>query len=166
MHVYIIAAQTADGFIGLDEDHLSTKWTSKEDKHHFSELTTKSGVVIMGGNTYRTINRALPGRRTIVYTRQKLTPAGGVEATQELPDKLLARLEREGCTSVAICGGQSIYDMFLEAKLVDELYITVEPILFGDGIPLIKSRMTVELRLKEQRKLNDDTLLLHYEVVK
>jgi len=165
MQVYIIAAQTADGFIGLDDEHLSTKWTSKEDKQHFSELTTKSGVVIMGGNTYRTINRALPGRRTIVYTRQKIEQQG-VESTQEAPDKLLARLEREGCTSVAICGGQSIYDMFLEAKLVDELYITVEPILFGDGMPLIKSRMTIELRLKEQRKLNDDTLLLHYEVVK
>lgn len=165
MNVYIIAALTADGFIGLDEDHLATTWTSKEDKKHFTDLTKESGVVVMGGNTYRTINRALPGRKTIVYSRHTIEDEG-VETTQEPPDKLLARLEREGFPSVAIIGGQSIYDLFLEAGLVDDLYLTIEPLLFGTGIPLVKSRMTIKLELMDQSKLNDDTLLMHYKVVK
>jgi dihydrofolate reductase len=166
MRVYIIAALTADGFIGMSENHLATTWTSKEDKKHMTEMTKESGVVIMGGNTYRTINRALPGRRSIVYTHQKIEGVDGVEATQDAPDKLIARLEREGYESVAIFGGQSVYDLFLQAGLVDDLYITVEPLLFGEGVPLVKSRMTVELQLKAQQKLNESTLLLHYEVVK
>ncbi len=165
MNVYVIAALSADGFIARDEEHLSTTWTSKEDKEHFAEMTKASKVVVMGGNTYRTIGRALPGRRTIVYTHQPIDQSG-VETTQESPDKLLAQLEREGYESVAICGGQAIYDMFMNAGVVDDLYLTIEPVLFGTGIPLIKSKLTANLHLKEQMKLNKDTLLMHYEVVK
>ena len=165
MRVFLIAAISADGFIARDENQLSTTWTSKEDHKFFSDMTKEAGVIVMGGTTYRTVNRPLPGRRNIIYSHQKIEQEG-VETTQEAPDKLLARLEREGCKAVAICGGQSIYDMFLEAGLVQELYLTIEPQLFGAGIPLVKSPMTQQLELIEQSKLNEDTLLMHYKVVK
>jgi dihydrofolate reductase len=163
MRVFIIAAVTADGFIGRDSRHLAD-WTSPEDKKLFVELTKEAGVMVMGSNTFATIGRALPDRRNLVYSRQQIDQPG-IEVVTEPPEELLRRLEREGHDSVAICGGQTIYDMFLQAGLVNELYLTIEPILFGTGVPLMHSAISAQLQLKEVKKLNDNTVMVHYEVV-
>lgn len=160
MKVFIIAAVSVDGFIARHTDELAN-WTSKEDKKLFVTLTKRAGVMVMGGTTYRTIGQPLPGRRNIVYSRQAINTEG-VEVTQETPEALIARLKAEGYNEVAICGGRSIYSMFLDAGLVDELYLTVEPVLFGTGIPL--SDTAANLHLLDSEQLNENTLLLHYEV--
>lgn len=163
MKVFVIAAVSADGYIGSDSSHTSLEWTSKEDTKLFVRLTKEAGVVVVGGNTYRTIGKALPGRRTIVYSHAKIEQAG-VETTSASPQELVARLEREGHTQLAVCGGQAIYDMFLRAGVVDELYLTVEPLLFGTGLPLTTVRANLELL--DTEKLNDNTILLHYKIRK
>src|SRR5687768_2264949 len=134
MRTFIIAALTADGFIGRDSGHLAD-WTGKEDKKIFGELTKEAGVIVMGSRTHATIGRALPERRNIVYTSQpeKIT-AKGVETTNEAPAELVRRLADEGSKALAVCGGATVYDMFMRAGVVDELYLTYVPVLFGKGV--------------------------------
>lgn len=164
MKVIVIAAITADGFIARDANQLAD-WTSKEDKQNFVKLTKQTGVMVMGRNTYDTIGKALPGRKTVVYTSRPLDNPE-VETTAEKPAELLQRLQKEGFKEVAICGGQQIYDMFLSAGLVDEIYLTIEPRIFGKGVTLMNFMNDLDLKLIEASQLNDDTLLLHYEVKK
>jgi len=162
MKVFIIAAVTADGFIGRDSGH-SADWTGKEDKKVFVRLTKEAGVMVMGSNTFKTIGRALPGRRTIVYTRDpaEITVAD-IETTNEPPDTLITRLRKEGSAGVAICGGASIYDLFIRAGLVDELYLTVSPLLFGQGMPLFMHALDVKLQLLDTQPLPGGSVLVHY----
>lgn len=162
MKIILIAALSADGFIGKTANHLAD-WTSKEDKKLFVELTKKAGVVVMGRNTYETIGRALPGRLNVVYTSKPLDNPE-VRTTQEPPSELINRLAKEGYREIAVCGGQAVYEMFLVDNLVDELYITIEPVLFGSGISISKNFIDNQLELIESKKLNDDTLNLHYKV--
>lgn len=162
MKVFIIAALSADGYIARSTTETAN-WTSSEDKKLFVKLTKEAGVIIMGATTLSTIGRALPGRRTIVYTShpEDLT-IPEVEPTAEDPKLLLKRLEDEGVTSVAICGGRSIYTLFMKAGLVDELYLTVEPVLFGIGIPLFSEPINVRISMVDTSKLNENVILLHY----
>ena len=163
MKVFIIAAMSLDGFIGLNSDHLAD-WTSKEDKQLFVELTKEAGVMVMGSNTFQTIGRGLPGRKTIVYSRSMSLDGveGDVEVSALQPKELVQQLEQDGYQSVAICGGAQIYTMFLQAGIVTDLYISIEPLLFGSGISLAAGVERLDLRLVEHRLLNDQTLLLHY----
>ena len=163
MKVFIIATQTADGFIARHNNEL-VDWSSKEDKKLFVQLTKQAGVMVMGRSTYDTIGRPLPDRRNIVYTRQPLE-VEGIETTTEPPADLVKRLRLEGVQELAVCGGASIYSMFIQAGLVDELYLPVEPKLFGRGISLCnETPLDVDLTLLEHRALNDNTVLLHYSV--
>lgn len=166
MRTFIIAALSADGFIGQTNTQTSLEWTSAEDKKLFVKLTKEAGTVVMGSRTFATIGRALPGRRTIVLTSNpdNIT-AEGVEVTAEEPQQLLERLEQEGVETLAICGGASVYAQFMEAGLVDELYLTIEPIVFGIGVPLFASEIESDLHLLDLEKLNDETVLLHYNVM-
>lgn len=166
MKVFIIAALTADGFIGRDGGH-SADWTGGEDKKVFVRLTKEAGVMIMGSRTFATIGRALPGRRNIVYTsRPDEITAENVETTNEAPAELLARLKQEGANAVAICGGATIYDLFMREGLVDELYLTYVPLIFGQGITLFTGELSSKLELQEETKLPDGAILMHYIVKK
>ena len=162
---FIIAAQSLDGHISPLSHTNSMSWTSGADKEFFKKRTKEAGVVIMGRTTFETIGKALPDRKTIVYTLTPLT-AEGVETTALSPQELLTQLEQEGYTEVAICGGASIYSLFLNSGLVSKLYITLEPIMFGEGIPLFKDIPETKLSLVSSTPLDQNALLLEYQIIK
>lgn len=163
MKVFIIAALTADGFIGADKVHSSLEWSTKADKHFFVTKTKEAGAAIFGRTTFETFNRALPGRRTIVLTTQPDSIAvKGVEPTCESLPGLIDRLIKEGVEQLAVCGGATVYSQFIDADLVDELYLTVHPTIFGSGVPLFNRPLRRELRLLESKDIGDQTVLLHY----
>jgi dihydrofolate reductase len=166
MRTVIVAAITADGFIGRSSDHLAD-WTGKADKKLFVDVTKSLGTMVMGSRTFATINRALPGRKTIVYTTHPGSiTVDGVETTQEAPETLVARLEKEGAEGLAVVGGATIYGQFMAAGVVDELYLSVAPLAFGTGIPLFNTELEAKFQLLECTNLDADTILLHYKVVK
>lgn len=171
MTTFIIAAISADGFIAKDLAQSSITWRSKGDRRFFIDRTKEAGLAIMGLNTARTSKRPLPGRRNIIYAdnREQLPHWKEYEeweVTQEAPRDLLSRLEGEGHREAAICGGSTIYTLFLKAGLVDKLYLSVEPWLFGQGIPLLKESIDQQLELLSSQKLGDQTILLEYNVLK
>lgn len=166
MKTVLIAAVTADGFIGRTAEHLAD-WTGRADKKLFIEVTKQAGVMVMGSRTFATIGRALPGRRTIVYTaRPERITAEGVETTAETPAALITRLTNEGAAGLAICGGASMYSQFMAAGVVDELYLTVAPLVFGSGVQLFNQTLDCKLKLLDFKKLDANTVLLHYGVVR
>nr|AIA15290.1 RibD C-terminal domain protein [uncultured bacterium] len=170
MHVFLIAAMTADGFIGQDSHQSSMKWTSAEDKKWFGARTKQARVVVMGNSTFATVGRALPERLTVIYTKDPTekpeTDTTQIRYTNVEPVELLKQLEQEGYSEIAICGGSSIYYLFANAGLIDTLYLTVEPKAFGKGVPLFSGPLDLNLQLKKMENLSPQTLLLEYSVVK
>ncbi len=166
MKCFIISCLTTDGYIGKHSTHAAM-WTSKEDKKRFIELTKKAGVVVMGQNTWLTLGgKPLKDRLNIVYSPTPLEPVTGMEITMKNPADLLAELGSRGFKEVAICGGSMIYTMFMKSGLVDTLYLTIEPIIFGDGIKLFKENIENKLILEECTKTDSGTLLLTYRVIR
>lgn len=169
MQVILLAAISADGKIAQQQDQVSLDWTSKEDTQFFVEKTKEIGLVIMGRKTFETIGKPLKDRRVIVMTREvdatKQVP-GVLEFTDESPKALLDRLEQEGHDRVVVAGGSSIYSQFLREGLVTELYLTVEPVLFGSGILFTHEMNRMDLNLIETRMLGSQSVLLHYRIKK
>ncbi len=164
MNCFIISALTADGYIGKHSTHAAM-WTSKEDKKRFVEITKRAGVIVMGQNTWKTLGKPLKDRLNIVYSPIPLEDAvDGVEVTTKSPADLLKELEERGFKEVAICGGSQIYSMFMKAGLVNKLYLTIEPILFGDGMRLFKEDMDFKLKLENSVTTENGALLLEYSV--
>ena len=160
---FLIAAVSADGFIAQDAQQSSFKWTSPEDKKRFIELTKRAGVVVMGSTTYATLPHPLKDRVNIVYSHSKTFE--GAESTQKSPEELLKELESRGFKEAALCGGSHIYSMFMDAGLVDRIYLTIEPVLFGKGITLFNGPLTCRLKLENSSTTPTGTVLLEYSVI-
>ena len=162
MKVFIIAAISTDGFIAKDSQHAAL-WTSKADKKRFIELTKRAGVVIMGSATYKTLGRPLKERVNIVYSKSQNFEEA--EMTQDHPKDLIRKLEERGFKEVAICGGSHIYTMFMKAGIVDTVYLTIEPVIFGKGISLFNEDLLYHLELKSAKQSDSSSaLLLEYKV--
>ena len=146
-------------------------WRSKGDRQFFIAKTKEARVVVMGLNTAKTSKRPMPERLNITYAKSKedlphWAEFDGWEITQKDPASLIQELSERGYEQVAICGGSTIYTMFMQAGVVDTLYLTVEPVLFGQGMNLFNKEIDKKLSLTKAEKLEDNTLLLEYSVVK
>jgi dihydrofolate reductase len=99
MTIILIAAVGRNGVIGRDND---LPWRIREDLQHFKQLTL-GHTLVMGRKTYDSIGRPLPGRRTVVVTRQPDWSADGVEVVHTVEDAL----KYDGTLYVA--GGGELY---------------------------------------------------------
>ena len=159
---------SADGVIAKNAQHNPLNWNSKEDKQLYRETSRKAGVIIMGQNTFDTIGSPLPGRLNIVLTREPRTDIPNtLEHKQGEPQDILNDLEKRGYEMVLICGGTFVNSLFLKNNLIDEIQLTIEPKIFGEGLRLFdKTDVDLDLELLETKKLNDNTLNILYKVKK
>ena len=99
-----IAAVCANGVVGAGGDQ---PWRNREDFARFRRLTMGQ-VLIMGRRTYDAIGRPLPGRHTIVITRNPDWPVPqGVHVAGDLDDALqIADTEWPDATRFVAGGGE------------------------------------------------------------
>jgi len=93
-------------------------WHITEDLRRFKQLTMGHRIV-MGRKTYESIGRPLPGRRSIVITRQADFSASGVETAQHLEEALRMA---EDDDEIFVIGGAQIYQLAL--PIAKRLYVT------------------------------------------
>jgi dihydrofolate reductase len=101
MTISLLAAVGANLVIGRDG---AMPWHLPQDLAHF-KATTMGHTMVMGRKTYDAIGRALPGRRTIVITRQQRWHAPGVEVAHSLSEAFALA----GPTEVFVIGGSEVY---------------------------------------------------------
>ncbi len=165
MKTILIMAITIDGKIGRDPSHF-VDWTGKEDKKFFVKITKNAGVIIMGSTTFDTIGKPLPGRKNIVLTRNKsrISSDKDLEFTDNTPLYILNGLEAQGFETVAMIGGSQINSLFLKEKLIDEIYVTIVPKIFGNGLSMFNEEADIDLEFMGSREVDKGHILIRYKV--
>ena len=118
MIVSLIAALDRRRGIGKDNQ---LPWRLPADLKRFRELTTGHHI-ITGRKTYESIGKPLPGRTTIIITRNHDYSAAGCFVTHSLADALALARSR-GEQEAFVIGGAEIYAQAL--PLADRLYLTL-----------------------------------------
>ncbi len=169
MKVILLMAITLDGKIAKHTTQLAD-WTSKADKKIFVEETKKAGVIIMGKTTYDTIGKPLPGRLNIVMELNADSSKNiynSLEFTETPPRELIQQLTDRGFNNIILGGGSTINGLFLKENLVDEIWLTIEPKIFGEGLSLFKNvDVNLDLNLIEVKHLTNDVIHVRYKVKK
>ncbi|GAB47369.1 dihydrofolate reductase [Mobilicoccus pelagius] len=101
----LVALVAANGVIGDGEDQ---PFRFREDFARFKALTT-GHPLLMGRRTHEAIGRALPGRRTIVLTRDRQWRDDAVDVAHDLDEALALAEDLPGGEEVMVLGGGEIY---------------------------------------------------------
>lgn len=173
MQVIAIAAMSVDGLITRHEQE-GAGFASDADQQFFREALQKFDCCVFGARTFAASQAAIlrsltPARLRLVLTHSPERYAAHhypemLEFTDAAPEELLENLRQRGKTRCAVLGGGEIYTLFLANALVDELWLTLEPRLFGQGTRLTAGLLDCALTLQECRRLAEHTLLLTYRV--
>lgn len=176
MKVTMIMVASVDGKTTWGNDPNVYIWSSPEDQEYFFSLIKKNNLIVMGRETYeasKPVIKLEKEKLRIVLTRNpskyfKQTIKGQLEFSNESPEKLLKRLSMLNHKKLLLVGGGIINGLFLKQNLVDELYLTIEPRIFGNGKNIIEGQLLDKcLQLINIKKLNKaGTLLLKYKINK
>jgi len=101
--IVLVAAVAENGVIGNGPD---IPWRIPGEQAEFKRLTL-GHTLVMGRTTYESIGRPLPGRTTIVLTRDPAWQADGVLVAHDLDDALAQAENLPG--DVMVAGGAQVY---------------------------------------------------------
>lgn len=166
MKLTLMMAVTVDGKIARHGSHFPD-WTGKADKRMFKQFTEQAGVIIMGSKTFATLENPLPNRLNVVMTRQPTDYSTNANLlfTDAPPQVLLAEIAARGYQTAVLAGGAHINSLFLRHRLIDEMILTVAPLVFGQGVSLFAEETAVRLELISSSPLEENFLMLHYRCV-
>jgi dihydrofolate reductase len=140
----LVVARARNGVIGRDGE---LPWRLSDDLRMFKEITANSPL-LMGRKTWESIGRPLPGRVSLVLSRDPAYRAEGAETFRDF-DKMRARAREVaammGADRICVIGGESLYRLAL--PLADRLYITeVDAVVEGDAVfPRFSEKEWVEV---------------------
>jgi dihydrofolate reductase len=170
--IIVNAGTSADGFIARPDG--SIEWLTSRPKlpgfYGMGEFTKSIDARILGRKTFDKsleLGAKFDGKQKtyVISSRPPSTAVTGVEFITEPIDAFAKRVRKEPGKDIWMMGGGGAIGSFLDAGAIDELIITVAPVMIGEGIPLIAHRHRhIELKLLGSTQFDDGVVQLHYEV--
>jgi len=144
----VFIATSLDGFIAREDGsidwlNLASAAASPGEDYGYAAFFATVDALVMGRKTFEQVLTFEPwpyGETPLVVMSRTLSapPPGAppaVSVTAEAPTELVARLSDAGCRRIYVDGGATIRS-FVAAGLIDDMTITVIPVLLGAGRPL------------------------------
>lgn len=149
-----------------------TSW-SDEEWNSYCQMVASKGNVVVGAKTYPLYfdeDFAKMGDPLIVVLSKsgsiKEPRNGRKDVVVTSVDEALAVLKEKGFTDILVTGGGQVDTAFVEKNLIDEIYLDIEPFLFGKGIPLFYPfDLDLELELVDSKMINENTIQVHYKLI-
>jgi dihydrofolate reductase len=141
----LTAVVSTDGYIARRAGEHPGSWASAEEQARFLAEVPGYDWAFMGRTTHQTAFRT--DRRRVVFSRT----ARGLDWRHEShlwvdpdrvswPDILAALAPVRPPRRCIVLGGAFVHDWFLARDLVDRIELTIEPLRFGKGLPLLSGQ--------------------------
>jgi dihydrofolate reductase len=171
---------TLNGFFEGKGKDSSWHVHGKEENDFAVEMLDKGGTLLFGRVTYEMmagywtsdfalqndpkVAEGMNRAEKIVFSRT--LPKADWKNTRLIRDNMLDELRKlkESGKEMAVLGSGSIVTQLAENNLVDEFQIMVDPVVLGEGTPIMKGLThQMNLRLKNHRIFNSGVVLLIYK---
>lgn len=168
MKVILYMAITPNGLIAkLNDD---TSWISKKEWDSYSKETRDAGNLIVGHRTYNTLTKQpefseFKDVKMVVVATQPVNLVTDKHSIAPSPKDALDLFT--DTDTIIVAGGGGLNASFLEENLIDEIYLDIEPIIFGKGIQIFHDKdFEYKLKFIDFKNITDNEIQLHYKVLK
>lgn len=166
--IKLFIASSLDGFIAREDGSID--WLPQSGNSGYEEFFKTIDTVIIGRKTYEQIlafgKYPYEGKKSYVLTKNTtIKKEGNVEFVFEA-EKLVKELISSSGKDIWLVGGAELVSVFLNQDLIDEIILSIIPVVLGKGIPLFKNiRRETKLQLLKTREY-DELVELNYKVKK
>ncbi|HEY0976971.1 MAG TPA: dihydrofolate reductase family protein [Flavobacteriales bacterium] len=159
-------AVTLDGYIEGPKGEID--WCLTDQDYGIGAFLDRCDALLMGRKSYEAMlkydPRGMPGKHKYVFSRTLSGPKPETEFLQGDLSVQVQRLKRTEGKAIWLYGGADVIAQCLEAGLVDELCLSIHPLLLGDGIPLYSKLPRTPLRLLDSTTYDTGLVQLTYAV--
>ncbi len=165
--LYSVAC-SLDGYIAR-LDH-SVDWLPEGGDYGLEASFATIDTALIGRKTHDFMVKhgqfSMPGLENYVFSRNPAPPSyPGVHWVSTDAEALVRKLKEQSGKDIWLIGGSDLAQTLFHARLIDEVSLTIIPVLLGDGIPLFpKIKFDIPLNLIEQKAYPDGVLTLRYSV--
>jgi dihydrofolate reductase len=172
--VILYIATSLDGYIAKPNDDLSflSKVEKEGEDYGYADFVDSIDTVIMGRKTYDWVmTQALQfphsGITTYIITRTAKSSIGKTNFYTGDIKELISRIKSEKGKNIFCDGGAQIVNELLKENLIDEIILSIIPVLVGDGTKLFNDGRPEEiLELVSTKQFEKGLVQLHYKCIK
>jgi dihydrofolate reductase len=172
--VILYIAASLDGYIAKPNDDLSflEMVYQKSEDYGYSNFIQSVDTVIVGRKTYDWVMSQVKefphaDKESYIITRTARPGKGNVHFYSGNLKELVTKLKNKPGKNIFIDGGAEIVNALLNYNLIDELIISIIPVLLGDGLHLFKNgRIEQKLKLIASKSFKKGLVQLHYTIAK
>lgn len=165
----LFIATSLDGYIAGPDDDVS--WLFTDADYGFDEFYSSIDTLIMGRGTYDVVRKLgrwpYNGKRTLVVTRSEkldITTPDTAYFNGSLQD-LEKLLKEQGVKNSWLVGGGELVAGYLNAHLVEQVVVSVHPVLLGHGVPLFPTEIPrTRLELINAEAYDSGLVQLKYKI--
>lgn len=170
MKITLYMAVSADGLITKGEN--DSDWVSPNDWDQFYKYIQSNDAIIMGRKTMdqfgedefpieEVVNIVLSRNEDLHINSDNLIILEGS------PKDVVKLADKKGLKNLLLIGGEDVNNQFIKNKLIDEIVLSVHPLLIGNGLSLCGiENLKVKLKLKTSKVVNDELVQIEYKVLK
>lgn len=163
-------AVSLDGFVAGANDDISWLFRYNDVDYGFDKFFSGIGAIIQGRRTYEVEVKngwetptPLPTFVLSHHPQECKPQRSNLVFTDEDISDVLKKAKRLTSKDVWIEGGANVAQQFLERDLIDEIVLSIVPVILGDGIRLFgKTHKSIEFALREVRQFDKGLVQLTY----
>jgi dihydrofolate reductase len=175
--IYDVAA-SLDNFISHSDGSIDGFLTEGEFVGDFLERIKSYGVALMGRRTYQwgyayglqegepAYTQVNPELMNYIFSKTLTFEPGQLIEVINHDELDFVRMLKSGeGNPIWLCGGGELAATLLDAQLIDELVIKLNPVILGEGVRLFgPSKAKVALQLLDSKSYDNGLLLLRYQI--
>jgi len=162
-------AVSVNGYITYGEDN--SDWVSETDWQVFDKLKNETGIMVMGSKTFEQFQDDFPlgGALNVVMTHKPdllSKQVDGVLFTDKAPKEVVEMVKEKGYGQLMLIGGRDLNTSFQKDRLINEIWLDIHPVLFGDGKAIFdKINLFQNLSMIGLTKLDNSQVLVKYKLL-
>jgi dihydrofolate reductase len=170
--VKLFIASSLDCYIAREDGGID--WLFTDDDYGYTKFYDSIDTIIVGRKSYDQSltfdDYPYKGKKVYVFTRKKIRKNNNEQDVEYINTNIqdfVTSLTQSIGKDIWLIGGGEIVSVLLNAGLVDEIILSIHPIILGTGIPLLRD-IQKEVNLKLENSLSFDSGLtqLYYKVLK
>ena len=163
-------ASSLDGFIAGPSGEFD--WIIPNPERDFTQISSRYDTALIGRRTFdlmRTHGKpTVTGMKNYIFSRTLTRadiPKSSILSTT--PEQTVAELRSapDNGKDIWLFGGGELFRTLLAAHLVDDIELTIIPVLLGVGIPLLPGAHRLALKRTEHKLYNNGMLSLTYSII-